>query len=120
MPETPRTVLGSLKPGTLSNWRRWAILAIIAQDGFPAYDAHRLSIEMQRRGWGHLLPAHGRYDAVYRALRAEEKAGKLRRVGPRPFRWMVTDTGRDFTLEFILDNPHITPEACAASEGKKT
>lgn len=93
-----------------AHWRRWALLSILAWPGCGALTTSALKNQFDRKGWGHLLPANGRWDSLHRALLAEEKAGKVKRLSGRPSRWQITPLGQDFAHDFIIGNPNITPE----------
>lgn len=91
-----------------ANWRRWGALSILATTDAPGLKTEAIRREFDRSGWSHLLPLNGRWDALHRALLAEEKAGHVERFG-RPSRWRVTTLGRDFAHEYIIGNPNIDP-----------
>lgn len=97
---------------TMSDWRRWAALDVLARPGAGHLSVQRLGMEMQRRGWERTLGTNGRWDALHRTMRSLEQRGYAERQG-RPALWAATENGRELAREFIFNNPNITPEKIA-------
>lgn len=94
---------------TRADWRRWAIFGVLAQQAQHPLRVLDLVRVLEEEGWGDVLPASGHYDAVQRALLSMKKNDYVHYTG-RPARWMLTDLGRDFAHEFVVNNPNITPD----------
>lgn len=101
---------------TQAQWRKWAVLLILYVEN-GSMTTKQLLDRIESENWN-VLPANGRMDAVHwtcrreadRATRGLRFVSFIERIQGRPTLWQLTDIGRSWVGENLIENPNITPE----------
>lgn len=101
---------------TQAQWRKWAVMLALYVEN-DSMTTKQLLDRIEAEKWN-VLPVHGRMDAIHWTCRREaERATRemryvsfIERIKSRPTLWQLTEVGRFWVGENLIENPNITPE----------